>query len=153
MVATIDQSGATTTFAYDTLGRKIRETLPDPDSGGSAVAPATAWDYYPTGFLKFVTPNVANQPGVKAGDPNWSTSYTYDDALGRNRTETQADPDGNGPLPAPVTKYEYDADGNLKSVKDPRDFTTSYGYDRRGRKTSETSEDPDGTGPLGAAHC
>ena len=37
----------------------------------------------------------------------------------------------------------------MKSVTDPRGFTTSYGYDKRGRKTSETSPDPDGTGPLG----
>ncbi|MEI6657129.1 MAG: RHS repeat-associated core domain-containing protein [Planctomycetota bacterium] len=157
IVATIDQSGATTTFAYDTLGRKIRETLPDPDGAGSAVAPSTAWGYYPTGFLKFVTPNVANQPDVELGDRNWSTTYTYQDALGRKRKERQADPDGTGPVDRPVTSFEYDADGNLKSVTDPRGFTTndpqgfttSYGYDRRGRKTSETSPDPDGAGPLG----
>ena len=98
MVATIDQSGATTTFTYDTLGRTIRETLPDPDGAGSAVAPSTAWGYYPTGFLEFVTPNVANQPDVVPGDPNWSTTYAYD-ALGRKKKETQADPDGTGPLP------------------------------------------------------
>jgi RHS repeat-associated protein len=140
VVATIDQAGATTTTTYDLLGRKVREKLPD--------GAATAWGYDSRGNLQYVTPSFADQPGVTAGAPAWSTHFEYD-ALGRKTKQTQADPDGPGPAARPVTSFAYDKEGNLTATTDPRGFTTTFAYDQLGRKIAETLPDPDGAGPLG----
>jgi RHS repeat-associated protein len=148
VVGTLDQAGATTTYAYDTLGRKVGETLPDPDGTGPLAAPSSAWGYDSRGNLQFVTAAFVGQAGVTPGDAAYSTHYEYDD-LGRRTKETQPDPDGAAPLTRPVTSFTYDADGNLRTVTDPRGFITTYDYDNLGRRITETSPDPDGAGPLG----
>ena len=50
----------------------------------------------------------------------------------------------------PFTVFEYDAVGNLVSVLDAEDQTTTSEYDRLGRLVKETLPDPDGPGPKHA---
>lgn len=165
IVATIDQAGAPTTAAYDKLGRKTRETLPDPDGAGPLASPSTAWGYDSRGNLAFVTPAFVGQSGIAAGDPAWSTHFEYD-ALGHKKKETQASqwlasatqgrrtfttydalnrpvavrsPRPDTTSATPVTTSAYDVTGNLVQSTDRLGRTTWRQYDALGRVTAETS--------------
>jgi len=141
LVSTTDANGHGTTFGYDDAGRIVTGTGPDPDGGGSLIAPVTRYAYDDVG-------NVIAQT-----DPRGSTTRYVYDAANRLVSETGPDPDGPGPLAAPVTTHAYDSDGNLASTVEPRgnvpgadpaDFRTSYAYDAAGRLVRTTD-------PLGHA--
>ena len=72
---------------------------------------------------------------------NHTTETDYD-KLGRKIEVIQPVP-GTGES-QPVTAYAYDANGNLKTVTDPRLFVTTYFYDESNRKTVE-QDDPGGS--------
>ena len=92
----------TTSYDYDALGRRIRQTQADPDGAGPLARPVTSFAYDRDGNLVSVT------------DPRgFTASYGYDQ-LGRRISSTGPDPDGTGPLAAATTLYVYDRAGNLR---------------------------------------
>ncbi|MEI8318734.1 MAG: DUF6531 domain-containing protein, partial [Planctomycetia bacterium] len=141
---TLGDRDHSTTYKYDNVGRKTKETQADPDGSGPLLAPATVFGYDSDGNLTTVT------------DPRgFATTYAYD-PLGRKSSTTTADPDGAGPLVPLVTQYRYDAAGNLRyeiapGGSDEKDvaFTTEHLYDRLNREIRTILPDPDGaTGPF-----
>ncbi|MCY3017317.1 MAG: DUF6531 domain-containing protein, partial [Planctomycetota bacterium] len=142
--ATLGDRDHSTTYDYDNVGRKTKETQADPDGSGPLLAPETSFGYDRDGQLETVI------------DPRgFKTTYKYD-PLGRKSSTTTADPDGAGTLAPLVTQYRYDAAGNLRyeiapGGSDEKDvaFTTEHLYDRLNREIRTILPDPDGaTGPL-----
>ena len=131
-------------FEYDALGRKTKESQADPDGTGPLGRPVTSFVYDADGNLTAVT------------DPRgFTTAYAYD-GLGRKITETSADPDGAGPLGPLVKRFVYDNAGNLRFEVGPGGvnetdvgFTTEHVYDALGREIRTILPDPDAAaGPL-----
>jgi RHS repeat-associated protein len=131
-------------FEYDALGRKTKETQADPDGTGPLGRPVTSFAYDADGNLSSVT------------DPRgFTTAFAYD-GLGRKISETSADPDGAGPLGPLVKRFVYDKVGNLRFEVGPGGasetdvgFTTEHVYDALGREIRTILPDPDGAaGPL-----
>ena len=131
-------------FEYDALGRKTKETQADPDGTGPLGRPVTAFAYDADGNLASIT------------DPRgFTTAYAYD-GLGRKIMETSADPDGAGPLGPLVKRFVFDKAGNLRFEVGPGGagetdvgFTTEHVYDALGREIRTIQPDPDGAaGPL-----
>lgn len=147
-----------TSATYDDNGRLATST--------DALGHKTTYRYDADGHLILTT-----------YDDGTTSSATYD-ANGRKTSETDQDAhttryeynDGHGDLTdvylpaAPVTsndgdllvtwldsphyQYTYDSYGNLATVTDPQQHTTTYAYDAFGRKVSETLPTlPDGTAP------
>jgi len=133
-----DPRGNTTTFAYDSANRLVSETGPDPDGAGPLTAPVTTSTYDANGNLASTVEPRGNVSGANPND--FRTTNTYD-AAGRQLTETRPDPDGAGPQSAPVTTNTYDSVGNLASVMDALNHTTSYSYDAAGRTLTVTAPD------------
>ncbi len=134
-----------TSYEYDNLGRKTRETQADPDGAGPLARPTRSFTYDKNGNLKTAT------------DPRgFTTSYGYDQ-LGRRTSVTAPDPDGAGPLVPLTTQYVYDRSGNLRFEIAPGganendvSFTTERVYDALGREVRTILPDPDGAaGPQG----
>ena len=156
-------SVVTTFYAYDSMNRKIQETLPLPDGTGKLL-PQTTWTYDANGNLVSTTDALNNTTTTryngwnlptqvtdalnettvttydelgqvsKVTDPlDRTTQYVYDN-LGR-KTETIAPDPGTG---SPITSYSYDADGNMTSVSDPLLHTTQYAYDPLDRLVQTT---------------
>ncbi|HLL89161.1 MAG TPA: hypothetical protein VK324_07645, partial [Tepidisphaeraceae bacterium] len=123
-----------TTYEYDAQGRKVRETLPDPDSdaatrGGDQSPPVTTFGYDAAGNLAWTMSPRGNAllggaPSAAAvrdavGRHQFTTTRTYD-AMNRLSTETGPDPDqADAAVAPPTTRYGYDAAGNVKWVIDP----------------------------------
>ncbi|MFN9368837.1 MAG: DUF6531 domain-containing protein, partial [Planctomycetia bacterium] len=142
---TAGDTGWSTHYEYDALGRKTKETQADPDGAGPFARPVTTFSYDADGTL------------VSVADPRgFATTYAFDN-LGRRITETSADPDGSGPLVALVNRFVYDKAGNLRFEVAPGgsseadvSFTTEHVYDALNREIRTILPDPDGaTGPLG----
>ena len=140
---------------YDGLGRKVRETRPDPDGAGPVAAESLAWEYNPDGTVSAAFDGFATQlldGGTLNADlrqeNRQTTTYEYD-GLGRLVKEWGQDPDHDknnfdGVVEPVVTEYTYNDQGNLEqrvdsvSGGDASDATTFvYGYDLLGRRTSE----------------
>nr|MBA3311784.1 cadherin-like domain-containing protein [Planctomycetaceae bacterium] len=132
-----DELGHTTTYAYDTLGRRTGITQPDPDGTGPLTSPVVTYAYDAIGNVVSVT-----DPLGKV------TTFEYDN---RNRMwrKTLPDPDGTGPLTSPVYTYAFDAAGNLTGETDPLGRTTNHEYNAANQRTKTILPDPDGAGPLG----
>jgi RHS repeat-associated protein len=133
-----DPRGNTTTFAYDGSNRLTSTTGPDPDGAGPQPAPVTTNTYDPNGNLASTVGPRGNVRGANPDD--FRTTFTYD-AAGRMRTETRPDPDGAGPALPPKTTNVYDPVGNLASVTDGNNHTTSYSYYAVGRILTVTGPD------------
>jgi uncharacterized delta-60 repeat protein/RHS repeat-associated protein len=139
IVGETDANGNTVQFAYDQLGRQVEEIQPDQAGNGGTNTAITVTTYDDADDKVYVT------------DP---LSTTHEDSDVNNTTETDYNKLGEKteviqPAPAtgesrPTTVYGYDADGDLTSITDPRDFTTTYYYDESGRKTIE-QDDPGGS--------
>ena len=106
-----------TSYDYDGLGRKVKVTLPDPDGGGSGLAPWIVYAYDDAGNLTSITDRLSH-----------STSYIYD-AISRIVAETDANGD--------TTDYTYNNAGRLYSLTDAEDNTTTWLYDDIGRVVEE----------------
>ena len=137
-------SAWSSSFEYDALGRKTKETQADPDGSGPLGRPVTSFVYDADGNLTAVT------------DPRgFTTAYAYD-GLGRKIAETSPDPDGAGPLGPLVKRFVYDKVGNLRFEVGPGGvsesdvgFTTEHVYDALGREICTILPDPDAAaGPL-----
>jgi RHS repeat-associated protein len=167
-------SSGTTTFVYDTLGRKLTTTYPDSSvvttayCGPSTLAtdPVGKWRRSRTdGLGRLVEVDEPNAPGATVastgcpgtGEPIWVTSYTAN-ALGsltqvvQNGSHTRTFTfdslshllTSNNPEVGTIT-YTYDADGNVVTKNDARNITTTFGYDALNRETSTTYSNSDPT--------
>ena len=127
-----DPRGFTTTFAYDRLGRRIREATPDPDGAGPLGPLVRLSIYDQAGNLRFeVAPG-----GQSESDAAFTTEHVFD-ALGREVQTILPDPDGAaGPQARPVFRTAYNASGFLVATTDALGRSTLYAYDTLGRATS-----------------
>ena len=85
----------------------------------------------------------------KLVDGNNNTTTKQSDNAGRVVLVTQPSVDngaGTGTNQAPTTQTAYDADGNVKSIINPRGYQTDYAYDERNRRTTVT--EPAVTDPV-----
>ncbi len=114
---------ATTTFAFDNLGRQWQTIAPPLASGADAgLSPETETVYDPDG-------NVLQSQTLTA--PNtWATTIDAYDPNGNLLTQT--DPDGD------KTTYTYDADGNQTSVTDPDGNKTTFTYNSQNELSGES---------------
>jgi len=109
-----------TQYVYDSLGRSVRTIYPD----GSF----TAVGYDAVGNRVFET----NQLGLV-------TTYLYDSASRMTNLLKPVvfNPEG-GTNAQPQWSFAFDANGQLKSVSDPKLRTTSFTYDQLGRTLTHT---------------
>ena len=134
-----DNQGNSIAYQYDSVGKKIREEIYDPNNELKQYA---TFEYDDSGHLsKTILPDgsetelsydvVGNLVNKINGLGN-SNNYSYD-AL--NQLITTSEPDDTH------TGYSYDDHGNLISVTDAEGHTTTFTYDDLGRKLTQTSAD------------
>lgn len=133
LTSVTDPNGNTTTFQYDLLGRKIRETLPN--------AKTTTFAYDKNSNLTKVT------------DPNKNIVVNSYDTL--NRLLSRSISTGSGVRGTTAEAYSYDSLGRLSSVTSTGQLSGSgeqkssvtFAYDSLSRLTSETQAVP-GQSPV-----
>ena len=118
----------TTEYSYDSIGEQVAELRLAP--GGTPSQLATSFAYDRRGnMVGLVDPRhneAGGDPAANALDPA-KRRFTFEYDAANNRTAEVEDPSGE----TLRTEYGYDANDNVASVTDPRDFTTSFGYDAR----------------------
>ncbi|MDX1928296.1 MAG: hypothetical protein SFV81_17345, partial [Pirellulaceae bacterium] len=138
--------GGVTSFTFDSFGRVLTQTDPDPDGSGPQVAGVTAYEYSAAGLSKITDALTRVTTFARDGQGRVTSvtdaqsnviSYAYD-YYGNLLSLTDPDPDGSGPLTRPVTVFDYDVANRLTSKTDPRSGTTSYTYDLANNLTSLT---------------
>jgi RHS repeat-associated protein len=113
-----DANSRVTTYEFDSLGRMVLQTEPDPDFGGPLSGAVSTFAYDALGNL------------LEARDPLGNvTKHSYDS---RSRLVKTVDPDGG------IVRFRYDLDGNLTALTDPLLNTTTFAYDARDRQVRET---------------
>jgi RHS repeat-associated protein len=136
-----DANGKVTAFAYDAVGRLIRQTDPlnhtqhtaydiagQRTSQTNELGVVTRFEYDAVGRLTAVVENY--QAGVTAtAEINVRTEYTYDTA-GNRRTIKDA--------LNHITTFGYDAAGRLTVESDALNHTTTYIYNQANQQTSKT---------------
>lgn len=129
VTAITDREGATTSFSYDaTTGNLLGVT----DAEGNT----TTHGYDGVGRVtSTVAPN-GNEPGADPAE--WTTTFAYN--ANNQPTEVVEPVDATSTA---TTSSTYDLDGNLASITDPNDHTTSYDYDGAGQVVEVHR--PDGT--------
>ena len=163
--ATSSPKGTVTTYSYDALGRKIKETYPDGSVLTTAYCGSSTLVTDPTlkwrrsrvnGLGQLVEVDEPNAVGATVnpngcpgtGEPIWVTSYT-NDVLGnltqvvQNGSHTRTFTYDSlsrlltsaNPETGTIT-YTYNADGTVLTKKDARNITTSYTYDALHRATA-----------------
>ena len=120
MVA-LDPSGLNerTFYVYDRLGRQNQVTA----AYGTTLATTTYYEYYNTGWVKYVKPYVNNL--------TYATYYIYN-----NRGQVWKTYDAEGLVANYWTESIYDLGGRLTSVINGNGYTTGYGYNLDGLRTS-----------------
>jgi len=89
----------------------------------------------PENRVKIIQINTQGQPILSRTQALHPTVYTYD---ARGRVSSYIE--GTG-LDSRISKLSYDTLGNLESITDAENKTTSFGYDLAGRVTSQTLAD------------
>lgn len=111
----ITEPGRTTTYAYDSLGNPLTQTITDTGggSGSSGTTRTTSWTYHASGLVATETaPNGA------------TTSYQYDTAGNLTRATNAL---------GHVDTYTHDGAGRVLSHTAPTGLVSNYTYDARGR--------------------
>ncbi|WP_426308424.1 RHS repeat-associated core domain-containing protein [Acidovorax facilis] len=111
----ITEPGRTTTYAYDSLGNPLTQTITDTGggSGSSGTTRTTTWTYHASGLVATETaPNGA------------TTSYQYDSAGNLTRATNAL---------GHVDTYTHDGAGRVLTHTGPTGLVTTYTYDARGR--------------------
>ncbi|WP_195763584.1 DUF4214 domain-containing protein, partial [Duganella guangzhouensis] len=86
--------------------------------------------------------NVTKRLDVR--DPNWNTTYEYDDnnqLIATSRQAMAQDANGNYAMQTLTTKTNFDARGNVLSTTDAKGYINKYGYDANGSLKTETHAD------------
>jgi len=122
-----DPKGNVTTYNYDTKGNLTGIVYPVPTTGGTA--PTAAFTY--NNFGQAVT--ATNPVGIIA-------QYTYSDSTGY-LTSVVSDFGDSTHLNA-TTQFAYDSRGNVTSVTDAKNNTTTFTYDILNRLTQTTFPAP-----------
>ncbi|MEO8272157.1 MAG: hypothetical protein ABI557_20775, partial [Aureliella sp.] len=153
---------------FDSIGRVLTETLPDPDGAGPLTSPVTTNEYGAAGLSKVT--DALGHATTFVRDGNGRVTQSTDalsgvtdvvyDTYGNVLSQTDPDPDGAGPLARPVTQYLYDSldrvtrqtdakggitdytydiASNLISLKDPVNNTTNFAYDGWNRRVLDTN--------------
>jgi RHS repeat-associated protein len=136
-------------YSYDSAGRVLSVTAPDPDGAGPLSAPVTSFAYDVYGRVEEVThPDnetvtfaydaADNRIAVtdELGNP---AAYVFD-ALNRLLSATDRE--------LATTTFAYNAIGLLTTQTDALGNATVHEYNSRGWLTKTIKPDPDGTGPL-----
>ncbi|XVQ16167.1 polymorphic toxin-type HINT domain-containing protein [Spirillospora sp. CA-255316] len=133
-------------YAYDGMGRPIRETVENGDED-----PTSTVTRDDRGLVVASVDPRGNAPGV---DPaQYRTTLRYD-VVGQlvEAVQPQVNVERRGGTPAPhrpVTRYGYNTAGERTHVTDPEGRTVTTAYDRDGRPRSVTS--PSYTPPGGSS--
>ncbi|TAL11020.1 MAG: RHS repeat protein, partial [Chloroflexota bacterium] len=129
------ETNVTTTYAYDTIGNRIRVDAPDPAGGSTPITTRYAYDAANRLCRVLQNASPATQTFTcgstvtgSTSTTNVVTSYAYD-GVGNQTSMT----DGRGK----ITTYAYDAAGRMISTTDPDGATIMYRYDALGRRTSQ----------------
>jgi RHS repeat-associated protein len=152
-----------TNVAYDPLGRKWRESVAAEENSSGNFVPPTDWNNRPKvqyaydaidRIIQVTNPDLSVTRTAYAGwlsimlDANGHQRLSELDAFGRLASvkeylDQYANPDFNAPADA-TTLYQYDVQGNLLSVTDALQRSTTMTYDSLGRKLtmSEPSMGP-----------
>ncbi|MDQ3983259.1 MAG: Ig-like domain-containing protein [Actinomycetota bacterium] len=112
-------------YSYDLLDRVIRQTRHETtaDTGAIIKSLHTHYCYDPAGDLVSITaPNAGLATINCATPPSFTSKRVYDNA---HRLTIERDPIGN------ETRYGYDANGNVRTVTDPRGRIQTVEYDQR----------------------
>ena len=107
----LDANGVSIAMTYDDLGRLLTRTYPDGGTEG--------FGYAPQGLVAYT-----NQLG-------FATYYGYDEAQ-RKTSETNANSE--------VTRFRYNAAGDLLTLTDGKNQTTTWNYDQFGRVTNKLDQ-------------
>jgi len=133
LVGTTDGKGAsegdpahTTTYSYDLVSRRTKQTLPDPDDGGPLPAPVTVYLYDASGNM--LTTSLAT------ASPQQTVDSVYDNM---NRVTKIVNADGT------YRTMQYDGAGNVIAQTDELGRVTRFIYDPRNRLVATIL--PDGT--------
>lgn len=134
MKSMTDEAGRHTVYAFDSLGRRVSETMLT--AVGGVVVRSTLFEYADSGHPGFMTKRTVKAlSGDTSGATDLVTQYVPDDH-GRLAQEI-VDPAGLHL----VTSYTYDLNGSKLSATDPRGNTTWFGYDPRSRLVQVTYAD------------
>jgi RHS repeat-associated protein len=149
IITETDARNQATTFAYDSMNRATRMTMPtvnrslvDRTTGTvttTAVAPFLLTGYNTFGEV------------TERQDRNGNVTRTSRDKLGRPAVITHpsyTNPDAPSTTVSPTETFTYDSVGNLIARKDRRGYTTTFDFDRRNRVVRRT--DPLATGATSA---
>jgi RHS repeat-associated protein len=122
-------TGGTETFTYDASGNKLTYRNPSNASGN----PTAQYQYESHGWVSGITDAL----GSSSGDPNHTTSFTYNTRGQVTVTTHPTDPvDG---VRHTITNTYNNSDGTLQSTKDELNHTTSFAYDDYRRMRSMTT--------------
>jgi YD repeat-containing protein len=133
-------------FNYDSLGRKTQATVPYSASSngyhrysydvGNRLTEDDLYDASGT-FYRSIKMGYAGQT-VTVTDPNGNAITKVTDVTGKIRRVT--DPNTNGTV-AGTTNYTVDPFGNLITIVDADNYSSSYTYNIRGFKTGSNDAD------------
>jgi RHS repeat-associated protein len=118
----IDPNGNRTFSSYDTQGNVLSRTLPK----GSTFTGITGYDTWNYTYNSLGQVLTTTDPLGQAGDPNHTTTNSYDNH-GNILSVTTASPDG-GTTPGSVTSFTYNSNGTLATITDPLNHTTTINY-------------------------
>lgn len=133
LIASTDELGRRTTYAFDARNHLTETTLPDPDGAGPLTSPVLRKEY-----------SIGGRLNKEIDALGRATVYHYN-SRGKLASIDTPDHDNNGQLT--TTTNSYDFVGNLVSTTDSLGHKTVFGYDRLGRQVSRVDSDPDGSGP------
>lgn len=156
---TTDNRVYVTNYTYHTGTTRLKTLTQSGQSGTALVVNSTLEFGYDTsatprvnsvketinGVVRETTFNYGTAGGgvTKITDPQSQVTELSYDTSGYSGTNVVANQLKSIKMPAPVggiaqvTSFEYDADGNVKSITDPRGRKVNYGYDLRGNRNYE----------------
>jgi RHS repeat-associated protein len=139
--AKINADGVVTQLGYNSAGDLTLSSTPD--GNGTEIA-ETAYTYDGDGEQTAVVAPDGNLSGANAD--NFTTATVYDSDGEVTSVTAAGGTGGSGPTVTPRTTYDYyDADGNKTSVKDPRGYTTTYGFNADDEQSLVTDPDANAT--------
>jgi RHS repeat-associated protein len=141
-------TGRMTTYSYDPAGN-LTETDVSSDPVTTADQSITEYTYDAADRLDSMVTGAVPSGGTGAGDPDRTTSYTYN---ADNEVTSQTVTGVNGPA---TTDYGYNGADEMTSrsvVNGSVDDTTTWAYDELGQPVSMTAPDGNASGATAAGY-